>query len=135
MISARELEERNATKRNVRKELHTRILGQLCRRIEMFHTLGKFECMLSVPEFIFGFPAYDLAKVTIYMHRQLHRLGYRVSILGLGMIYAAWGPKKQPHTHKVKKKEDQLSATELPSLANLKKAADSLRKKYTSSTK
>lgn len=128
MISAKELEERNKNKHNIKKELYTRILSQMCRRIDMFHTLGKKECSLNVPEFVFGYPAYNVSEVTMYMYRQLVRLGYRTSILGEGMMYVSWGPKPKKKT----KTKDDDSDT-LPSFANLRKAADDLRKKYTSS--
>lgn len=130
MISAKELEERNKAKHNIKKELYTRILSQMCRRIDMFHTLGKTECSLTVPEFVFGFPAYDASSVTYYMHRQLVRLGYRTSILGEGLLYVSWGPPpKKKQTKKSVKQEEET----LPSFANLRKAADDLRKKYTKS--
>jgi hypothetical protein len=68
-------------------------------------------------------------QMTLYIHRQFVRLGYRVSILSLGLLYVAWGPKKI-EKKKVKRKDDTEDDQQLPSLANLKKAADSLRKKY-----
>ena len=132
MISAKELEERNKAKQDVKKELFKRILTQMCRRIDMFHSLGKSECTLTVPEFIWGYPAYNVLQVTFYMHRQLVRLGYRTSILGEGLLHVAWGapPKKK----KKKKLETKQLEQDLPSFANLRKAADDLRKKYTSGT-
>jgi hypothetical protein len=129
MLSAKDLEERSKAKKNLKKELYTRILSQFCRRIDMFHTLGKTDCSLRVPEFVFGYPAYDVFPVTLYMHRQLVRLGYRTSVLGEGLLHVAWGPKpKKKSTTKNNTEED----SSLPSFANLRKAADDLRKKYTS---
>jgi hypothetical protein len=128
LLSARELEERNQAKRSVKKELYTRILIQICRKIDLYHTLGKSECVVNIPEYVFGFPTFNMTQMTVYIHRQLLRLGYRASILTVGLLHTAWGPKKVPK----KKKALQLHQQddELPSLANLKKAADSLRKKY-----
>lgn len=127
MLSVKDLNERNKNRRNMKKELYKRILVQLCRKIDMNHTLGNSECMLRVPEFIFGYPAFDTSHVTLYMYRQLVHLGYRTSILDSvrGLIYVAWG--KQPEKKKLQQPQED---DELPSLANLKKAADSLRKKY-----
>lgn len=129
LLSAKDLQERNKTRKNMKKELYKRILVQLCRKIDMNHTLGNSECMLRIPEFIFGYPAFDTGQVTIYMYRQLMNLGYRTSILDSvhGVLYVAWGKKPT-------KKQTQTAPEEqdgdLPSLANLKKAADTLRKKY-----
>lgn len=129
MLSAKDLEERNRNKKNMKKELYKRILIQLCRKIDMNHTLGNSSCMLRIPEFIFGYPAFDTGQVTMYMYRQLINLGYRASVIDSvrGLIHIAWG--KQP-VGKKKSQEEDSNNDELPSLANLKKAADSLRKKY-----
>jgi hypothetical protein len=132
MISAKELAERNKTKRNVKKELFTKILSQMCRRIDMFHSYGKTECILTIPEFIWGYPTYEMTQTTLYMHRQLVRLGYRTSILSGGMIHVAWGPPPKKKKKTLQKRE--LEEQDLPSFANLRKAADDLRKKYTSNT-
>lgn len=130
MLSAKDLEERSKNRKNMKKELYKRILTQLCRKIDMNHTLGNSECMLRIPEFIFGYPAFDTGQVTIYMYRQLVNLGYRTSILDSvhGMIYVAWG--KKPVSQKQNKAAVEDNDGDLPSLANLKKAADTLRKKY-----
>ena len=130
MLSAKDLDERSKNRKNMKKELYKRILTQLCRKIDMNHTLGNTECMLRVPEFIFGYPAFNTSQVTIYMYRQLVHLGYRTSIINSvhGMIYVAWGKKPVSSTERKQKTEEHDG--DLPSLANLKKAADTLRKKY-----
>ncbi len=129
MISAKELEERERKKKEMKKEFYTRILTQMCRKIDMMNSLGKSDCYLNVPEFIFGYPSYNVQTVTVYIQRQLTRLGYRCSVLNFaGKLHVAWGKKKDEEV----KKTSMTSYEEesLPSLANLKKAADSLRKKY-----
>jgi hypothetical protein len=129
LLSARDLEERNQAKKSVKKELYTRILVQISRKIDLYHTLGKSECTIHIPEYVFGFPTFDIIHMTLYIHRQLIRLGYRASILTAGVIHTAWGPKKIKKQNK-KKEQEREQEDELPNLANLKKAADSLRKKY-----
>lgn len=136
IVSAKDLEDKNTLKKNARKELYTRILTQLCRKIQMYHELGRTECAVDIPEFIFGYPTYDLYNMTVYMHRQLTRLKYRASVLEIGRLYIAWGPKPQKKVVVKKTTADKADLDgDLPSLANLKKAADELRKKYTSGTK
>ena len=123
MISAKDLMERNKQKNETRKEIYTRILTQMCRKIEVAHTLGKTHTDLKIPEYIFGYPMYDMKMATIYTFKQLSRLGYRTSIIDVGRLYVAWGEKKV----KLSKEEKET----LPTLSNLKKAADGIRKKYT----
>lgn len=130
MLSARELEERDRAKRAVKKELFTKILTQMCRKIDMYHSFGRNECLMRIPEYTFGYPSFNMWHVTVYMHRQLSRLGYRASVLGEGVISVGWGPERKKPT-----KEGTATAVDdeefmLPSLSNLKKAADSIRKKY-----
>lgn len=129
MLSVKDLQERNKARKNMKKELYKRILIQLCRKIDLNHTLGNSECMLRIPEFIFGYPSFDMNEVVLYMYRQLVNLGYRTSIIDSvrGVLYVAWGAKKKKKQTQEKEKEDH---DDLPSLANLKKAADTLRKKY-----
>jgi hypothetical protein len=68
---------------------------------------------------------------TEYINRQLRNLGYRTSILGTGKIHVAWRAKKRS-SGKKKPIEDDEDPNDLNSLANLKKTADALRKKYQS---
>lgn len=132
MLSAKDLEERDKMKKDMKKEFYTRVLSQMCRKIDMYYTLGRTECILNIPEYIFGYPSYNIDQMTVYMHRQFKHLGYRTSILSSGLLHVAWGKVQKP-----KKEEAPVLSIEqdLPSFANLKKAADSLRKKYTSNTK
>ncbi len=141
MISAKELEDRDKNKKNVKKELYTKILTQLCRRIKLHHEIGRSECTLYIPEFIIGYPSFDIEQMTVYMHRQLSRLKYRASVLYPGVIHVAWGEAAAEASSSSKKKKAAAVASslddeeDLPSLANLKKAADTLRKKYETTTK
>ena len=125
MLSAKELMEREKNKNNVKKETYKKILTQMCRKIEVAYTLKKDKTLLKIPEFMIGYPIYDMGHVTLYIHRQLKRLGYRCSIIDLGHIYVAWGEKKKET--KVTKIEEET----LPTLSNLKKTANDIRKKYT----
>lgn len=140
MLSAKQLAEREKAKKEVKKELYTKILTQICRKIDLYHTVGHVECIVNIPELVFGYPSFDMEQMTVYMHRQVTRLGYRASILDVGSLHVAWGS-----TAAASKRTKTSSASvsvpppppddDLPSLANLKKAADTLRKKYEVNTK
>ncbi len=124
MLTAKEIAEKEKQKKEARKETYKRILSQVNRKIEMAYSLGNTYAIVKIPEFIIGYPSYNMDTVTLYIHRQVCLLGFRSSILSSGLIHVAWGKteKTQP---KELKEEDTL-----PSLANLKKAANTLRKKY-----
>lgn len=140
LLSARDIDERNEAKKSIKKELYTKVLTQMCRKIELHYSLGKTECVLHIPEFIFGYPSFNLGYMTLYIYRQLQRLGYRTSIFGMGFLHVAWGPLPKKKKITIQTTTAAMEATmneeqQLPSLANLKKAADTLRKKYAPVTK
>ena len=130
MLSANDLRERDRIKKEARKEIFKTILTRICNKIDLAYTLRRSESVVEVPEFIFGFPAYNHEFATDYISRQLRRLGYRTSVLGLGKIHVAWGVKKTPKKKAPPNPLGRPDEDDLNGLANLKKTADALRKKY-----
>jgi hypothetical protein len=127
MLSVSDIRERDNIKKEARKELYKKILGQVCIKIEFAYSLRQDQTIIEIPEFLFGYPAFDHRFATEYINKQLINLGYRTSILGLGKIHVAWRAKK--HSTQKKPIADDTE-NDLNSLANLKKTADALRKKY-----
>lgn len=126
MIPASKFKEKENLKLEMKREMYKKFLSKFCKKIETYNSFGKKEVILQVPEFYFGMTSYNVYTVSVYMQRQLTLLGYRASILNSrGSIHVAWGGGGGDVT-KSKPEPDE----ELPSLANLKKAADSLRKKF-----
>jgi hypothetical protein len=130
MLSAHDLKERDRIKREARKEIFKTILTRICNKIDLAYTLRRTESVVEVPEFIFGFPSYNHEFATEYTSRQLRLLGYRTSTLGLGKIHVAWGTKKTPKKKAPANPLGRPEEDDLNGLANLKKTADALRKKY-----
>jgi hypothetical protein len=131
IVSAEDLERMNSEKRELKKEVLIRILNSLCKKISFAYSLGKDEILVQIPEMIFGYPTYKLSFVTLYMNRQLQNLGYSTSIMGTGLINISWKVHKTKEIV-VKKKIKTIHVEELDSLANLKKTANQIRKKYIS---
>lgn len=119
----------NSEKRELKKEVLIRILNSLCKKISFAYSLGKDEILVQIPEMIFGYPTYKLSFVTLYMNRQLQNLGYSTSIMGTGLINISWKVHK---TKEILVKKKTIHVEELDSLANLKKTANQIRKKYIS---
>jgi hypothetical protein len=129
IVSAEDLERMNSEKRELKKEVLIRILNSLCKKISFAYSLGKDEILVQIPEMIFGYPTYKLSFVTLYMNRQLQNLGYSTSIMGTGLINISWKVHK---TKEILVKKKTIHVEELDSLANLKKTANQIRKKYIS---
>jgi hypothetical protein len=134
VVSADELERKNEVKREFKKEVLVRILNMLCKKISFAYSLGKTDTLVQIPEMIFGYPSYNLPFVTVYMNKQLQNLGYSTSIMGLGLINISWKVHKVKNIELGFKKKKRVPEedSDLKSLANLKKTAEQIRKKYIS---
>jgi hypothetical protein len=122
-LSAKHVAAIEKKRQEARKEYYKALLDQFCRKIKAAVERGERHAIVTVPTFLVGFPRYDLATTVQYMARQLQRLGYIVNLIGPLDIRVQWSAVKP---------EEELEIQEpdvfLPSLANLKKTAESLRK-------
>lgn len=134
VLSFEDIERKNAEKRNIKKEVLIRILNLLSKKISIAYSMGKKETILEIPEMIFGYPSYSLYFVTVFMNKQLQNLGYATSILGVGLIHVSWVSHnvKNIKLGEKKRKVAIEPDSDLSALANLKKTAEQLRKKYIS---
>jgi hypothetical protein len=131
MISAQNLAEREHKRLEVRKATYKAILEQLCRKIKAASELGERSLFLTIPPFTIGYPAYESDSTTVYIQRQLDRLGYKVIKVARGTLGVSWGDTKPRGPviidHSVE--EESTRSIEFPSLANLQKTAAKLRGK------
>jgi hypothetical protein len=131
MISAQNLAEREHKRLEVRKATYKAILEQLCRKIKSASELGERSLFLTIPPFTIGYPAYDIDSTTVYIQRQLGRLGYKVIKVAQATLGVSWGDTKPKGPividHSVE--EESTRSIALPSLANLQKTAAKLRGK------
>lgn len=127
MLTAKEIVAREKKRDLAKKEYYKALLEQFCRKIRVASEKGYRDTILTVPPFVMGFPRYDLAMTVTYMCRQLQRLGYVVNLSGPLDIHVQWS--KVSHLKTEFEKEEADPGTFLPSLVNLKKVADKIRKK------
>jgi|APCry1669189534_1035231.scaffolds.fasta_scaffold00956_19 Family of unknown function (DUF5759) len=133
VVSFEDLERKNAAKRDLKREVLIKILNMSSKRIELYYSLGRTDILIEIPEMIFGYPPYNLSFVTVYINKQFQNLGYSTSIMGPGLIHVSWYIPKVKNIEIGKKKKVIVEEpSDLHSLANLKKTADMLRKKYIS---
>jgi hypothetical protein len=134
VLSFEEIERKDAEKRERKKEVLIRILNLLSKKISIAYSMGRKETIVEIPEMIFGYPSYRISFVTVYMNKQLQNLGYSTSILGPGLVHVSWVVHnvKNIKINERRKKTIAEPDPELHALANLKKTANQLRKKYIS---
>ena len=124
MISARTLADRDRKRIDIKKSTYRAILEQFCRKINNASTLGNHDVFLTTPRFVVGFPAYDVFVATSYLERQLKRLGYKVERAMPHVLHVSWEKPKTTQTVVIDHAQE-----ELPTLVNLHKTAQQLRKK------
>jgi hypothetical protein len=127
MISVRDIQKIENEKNKARKDTFREILKQFDKKIRYAVEVNEKQVFLSVPAMIFGYPLYDIKSATMYLARQLKRLGYTVQELGGPNLYVTWELKRNNNHYE--ESEDKQDEFELPTLVNLKKMASQIRSK------
>lgn len=124
-VSAKQIAASEKKRDFAKKEYYKALLEQFCRKIKVSSELGYKDAILTVPQFLVGFPIYDLPTTVMYMCRQLTRLGYIVNLVGPLDIRVQWS--RAAAVEAEEEKEVMQPDVYLPSLVNLKKTAQKLR--------
>lgn len=122
MISIDEVTKIDEKRKQIRKEIYTRVYEQFSRKIRQSVELGHKQVFLTVPTIVVGYPTFDRSAAARYIVRQLKLGGFEVKLVSDYDIYVSWVIPK-----KVKEKVDDPDETEFPDLMNLKKMADRYR--------
>jgi hypothetical protein len=123
MISINDVTKIDEKRKQIRKEIYTRVYEQFSRKIKQSVELGHKQVFLTVPTFVIGYPTFDRGAAARYIMRQLKLGGFDVRLVGDYDMYVSWViPKKS------KQKTAEPDETEFPDLMNLKKMADKYRR-------
>jgi hypothetical protein len=123
MISINEVTKIDEKRKQIKKEIYTRIYEQFSRKIRQCVELGHKQVFLTVPSFVVGYPTFDRGAAARYIMRQLKLGGFDVRLVSDYDMYVSWIIPK-----KVKEKVVEPDETEFPDLMNLKKMADKYRR-------
>ena len=90
MKNARELAQNIKLKNQICKEPFMRIL-ELCNiQISQAEKLSKTECYFQVPEFMFGFPLYDINECIRFLVQKLKLNDYYVQYFHPKLLFISW---------------------------------------------
>ncbi len=132
MININKIKKIEESKRKIKKEIYTKIFEQFSRKIQVAVDTGNKQIVLQVPEFVLGYPSYDIEKAAVYLKRQLELSGFQVYPLSTISFTVSWYTqrevKQEPQLPQYDPAPPSFSDEQFPSLINLKKAA----KKYSS---
>jgi len=128
MIHIKEIHDIENRRHLMKKELYKKIYEDLVRRIRNAVTFGQKQILLHVPSYMFGYPTYDLLKVTQYMKRQLEHAGFTIYGITPGELYVSWIREKKSVPSVPPRGVPPPDEDEFPTFVNLKKIANKLRK-------
>lgn len=123
MISINDVTKIDEKRKQIKKEIYTRVYEQFSRKIKQSVELGHKQVFLTVPTFVIGYPTFDRSAAARYIARQLKLGGFDVRHVSDYDMYVSWVIPK-----KTKQKIDEPDETEFPDLMNLKKIADKYRR-------
>ena len=127
MISVQEIHALEEKRKIIKKEIYKRIYEDISKKIRGAVSIGHKQIIVAVPNYLFGYPTFDHKKACDYMRRQLEHSGFTVHQLNNGELYVSWQKEHRtiepPPRHQQEEAEDDF-----PTLVNLKKIANKLRK-------
>jgi len=124
MISIDDVNKIDEKRKQIRKEIYTKIYEQFSSKIRQSVELGHKQIFLTVPRFLLGYPAFDRASAARYISRLFMLGGFTVQVINEHDIYVSWYSSKKK---KERKAGEQLPDTDFPNLMNLKKIANKYR--------
>jgi hypothetical protein len=131
MIHAKEIEKIENKRKEIRKGIYIKIYEQFSRKIRQTVEFGQKQVFLSVPSFLMGCPTFDRTKAVVYLKRQLERAEFTVSQTGPFELHVSWGASSRESTRereREREREPEPEFGDLPTLANLRKAANKCRR-------
>ena len=82
-------------KKNERDEkVKKEILNIINNKIRNYANLGQLECIYKIPNFIFGYPPYNISNITKYVYKQLKLDGFYVVKINDEYLYISWDVNK-----------------------------------------
>ena len=129
MININKIKKIEESRRHIKKEIYTKIFEQFSRKIQVSVDASQKQVFLQVPEFLLGYPSYDVNRAAVYLKRQLELSGFQVLPVSQTGFTVSWFTKKEKAQEPLPEYMEappSFSDDQFPSLINLKKAA----KKY-----
>jgi len=124
MISINDITKIDEKRKQIKKEIYTKIYEQFSRKIKQSVELGNKQVFLTVPAFVVGCPTFDRSAAARYLARQFQHGGFTVQFVGDYELYITWIiPKKKKESN-----ENYKDEVEFPNLMNLKKIASQYRR-------
>jgi hypothetical protein len=128
MINIAKIKKIEESKRQIKKEIYKKIFEQFSRKIQVSVDASQKQTIVQVPNFLLGYPSYDVEKAGVYLKRQLELSGFQVEPISPVVFNVSWYTTRQakPQQYQAPVYDPappSFSEEQFPSLINLKKAA------------
>ena len=90
MLSISDVTKIDARRKQIRKEIYTKIYEQFVSKIKQSVELGCKQIFLTVPSFVVGYPTFDRDQAAKYIARQFIRGGFSVQRITPIELYVTW---------------------------------------------
>jgi hypothetical protein len=124
MLSINDVAKIDEKRKQIKKEIYTKIYEQFSRKIKQSVEMGNKQIFLTVPAFVVGCPTFDRTAAARYIARQFQNGGFTVQLVSDVEIYVTWVIRKK----KKDSSENYQDEAEFPNLMNLKKIANQYRR-------
>jgi hypothetical protein len=128
MINVRDIAKIEQKRKDLRKEIYTKIFEQFSRKIKQCVELGQKYATLTVPSFLLGYPTFDRELASSYLERQLERAGFTVVREEYVFVVSWRTPSKKAPAPPQPPPPDPDEDSGFPTLMNLRKAANKYRR-------
>lgn len=93
--NARELSQMMIERQNVKTHQFDKVLEVCQMHIASAVKVNRMHCLVEVPEFILGYPLYDINDCILYVVSKLKQYEYKVSYYFPKLLHISWIPEKQ----------------------------------------
>ena len=105
-------------KKTLKNEVFERVLSKCHRRIELNAENQKLKCFFEVPEFVVGYPLYDIKTCIEFTLNSLNKNGFLVKYFFPKILYISWDldeiSNKPPDPIPVINKNNYLTMNKAP---------------------
>jgi len=130
MIRVSDIEKIEDRRREVRKEIYTKLYEQFSRKIRQSVDFGQTQVFLTVPGYLLGYATFNRSHAATYLRRQLVRAQFEVSTVDVYTFYVRWGRKSTAKQLEPSSGPPPDHSDDFPTLVNLKKAANKHRNNF-----
>jgi hypothetical protein len=90
LVSARDVQRMMTLKQERKKESFMQVVNQCCGKIRRIAVLNQTRCLFEVPDFLLGYPIYDLNECVRYVMQFLQNRGFQVTYFFPRILLVSW---------------------------------------------